>query len=66
MPTVAQQIPVNGESESGRPVRKIQLALDEDVYLRLKLVAAKSGVVLGRVASDALRVSLPVVSVEAL
>jgi hypothetical protein len=56
MPTLAQR--KDGPTKSSR---KIQLDLDVDVYLALKFAAAQSGRLLGRVASEALRASLPAV-----
>jgi hypothetical protein len=65
MPTLTHEDAHQDAAGSDAPgaKRKIQLELDEDVYLRLKLVSAKGGKRLGAVASDAMRAGLPAVHI---
>lgn len=55
MPTLTQE----GGPDAPRVTRKVQLFLDEDVFLRLKYFNAKTKTPLGVIVSGVLRHSLP-------
>lgn len=48
------------QQQGARPsTRRVQLFLDEDAFLRLKLESVKTRVAIGRVASEAIRKHVP-------
>lgn len=64
MVTVPQQGNADGPRSSRQPKKKMQLFLDQDAHLRLKVANAQGAGTLSQIVSNALRAVLPEVKVE--